>query len=127
MMRRLIAAAVLLGLVASARPARAITQGEEAGRAIASVGLNIFYIPAKAVMAVLGMVAGGFVGVATGGDERASYAVLVPVTSGTWFVTPDHIEGSRPIEFFGSDYADTPSELGQSEPGRGSYDAMYAM
>ena len=126
-MRRLTAAIVLLGLVASARPASALTQGEEAGRAIASVGLNIFYVPAKAVMAVLGMVAGGFVGVATGGDERASYAVLVPVTSGTWFVTPDHIEGSRPIEFFGSDYADTPSELGQSEPGRGSYDAMYAM
>jgi hypothetical protein len=126
-MRRLTAAVVLLGLVASARPASAITQGEEAGRALAALGLNIFYIPAKAVMAVLGMVAGGFVGVATGGDERASYAVLVPVTSGTWFVTPDHIEGSRPIEFFGSDYADTPSELGQSEPGRGSYDAMYAM
>ena len=126
-MRRLTAAVVLLGLVASARPASAITQGEEAGRALAALGLNIFYIPAKAVMAVLGMVAGGFVGVATGGDERASYAVLVPVTSGTWFVTPDHIEGSRPIEFFGSDYADTPSELGQSEPGRGSYDSMYAM
>jgi len=126
-MRRLTAAVVLLGLVASARPASAITQGEEAGRALAALGLNIFYIPAKAVMAVLGMVAGGFVGVATGGDERASYAVLVPVTSGTWFVTPDHIEGSRPIEFFGSDYADRPSEIGQSEPGRSSYDAMYAM
>jgi hypothetical protein len=126
-MRRLTAAVVLLGLVASARPASAITQGEEAGRALASVGLNIFYIPAKAVMAVLGLVAGGFVGVVTGGDERASYAVLVPATSGTWFVTPDHVDGSRPIEFFGSDYADTPSELGQSEPGRGSYDAMYAM
>ena len=126
-MRRLTAALVLLGLVASARPAGAVIQGEEAGRALAALGLNIFYIPAKAVMAVLGMVAGGFVGVATGGDERASYAVLVPVTSGTWFVTPDHIEGSRPIEFFGSDYSDRPSELGESEPGRGSYDAMYAM
>ena len=126
-MRRLTAAVVLLGLVASARPASAITQGEEAGRALASVGLNIFYIPAKAVMAVLGLVAGGFVGVVTGGDERASYAVLVPVTSGTWFVTPDHVDGSKPIEFFGSDYSDRPSELGQSEPGRSSYDAMYAM
>ena len=104
MIRRLIAAAVLLGLVASAPPARAITQGEEAGRAIASIGMNIFYVPAKAVMAVLGLVA-----------------------SGTWFVTPDHVDGSRPIEFFGSDYADRPSELGQSEPGRSSYDAMYAM
>lgn len=127
MIRRLIAAAVLLGLVASAPPARAITQGEEAGRAIASIGMNIFYVPAKAVMAVLGLAAGGIVGIVTGGDERAAYAVWVPVASGTWFVTPDHVDGSRPIEFFGSDYADRPSELGQSEPGRSSYDAMYAM
>ena len=127
MMRRLIAAAVLLGLVVAARPAGAITQLEEAGRAAASIGLNIFYVPAKAVMAVVGMVAGGFVGVATGGDERAAYAILVPTTTGTWFVTPDQVDGSRPIEFFGSDYSDRPSDLGLSEPGRSSYDAMYAM
>jgi hypothetical protein len=127
MMRRLIAAAILLGLVLPARPASAVTQGEEAGRALASVGMNIFYVPAKAVMAVLGLVAGGFVGVTTGGDERAAYAVWVPVASGTWFVTPDHVDGSKPIEFFGSDYADTPSEFGLSDPGRSSYDAMYAM
>jgi hypothetical protein len=126
-MRRLTAAVVLLGLVASAPPAGAVTQGEEAGRAIASVGLNIFYVPAKAVMAVLGLAAGGLVGIVTGGDERAAYALWVPVASGTWFVTPANVDGSKPIEFFGSDYADRPSELGQSEPGRSSYDVMYAM
>ena len=127
MMRRIIAAAVLLGLVASAGPVRATSQGEEAGRAVASVGMNIFYVPAKAVMAVLGLLAGGLVGVTTGGDERAAYAVWVPVSSGTWFVTPDHVDGSKPIEFFGSDYSDMPSDLGLSDPGRSSYEAMYAM
>jgi hypothetical protein len=127
MMRRLTAAALLIALIASARPAAAVTQGEEAGRAIASIGLNLFYVPAKAVMAVVGLVTGGFVGLATGGDERAAYAIWVPTASGTWFVTPDQVDGSKPIEFFGSDYADTPSGLGLSEPGRSSYDAMYAM
>ena len=127
MTRRLIAAAVLFGLVATTRPAGATMQLEEAGRAAASIGFNIFYVPATAVMAVVGMVAGGFVGVATGGDERAAYAILVPTTTGTWFVTPDQVDGSRPIEFFGSDYSDRPSDLGLSEPGRSSYDAMYAM
>jgi hypothetical protein len=127
MMRRLTAAALLIALVATARPAAAVTQGEEAGRAAASIGLNIFYVPAKAVMALLGLVTGGLVGLATGGNERAAYAIWVPTASGTWFVTPDQVDGSKPIEFFGSDYADTPSGLGLSEPGRSSYDATYAM
>jgi hypothetical protein len=127
MTRRLIAAAVLLGLVVTTRPAGATTQLEEAGRAAASIGLNIFYVPAKAVMAIVGLVTGGFVGFATGGDERAAYAIWVPTASGTWFVTPDQVDGSKPIEFFGSDYSDKPSDLGLSEPGRSSYDAMYAM
>jgi hypothetical protein len=127
MTRRLIAAAVLLGLVVTTRPAAAITQLEEAGRAAASIGVNIFYVPAKALTALVGFVIGGFVGVATGGDERASYAILVPTMSGTWFVTPDQVDGSKPIEFFGSDYSDKPSDLGLSEPGRSSYEAMYAM
>ena len=127
MMRRLIAAAVLLGLVASTGPAAAVTQGEEAGRAIASATLSVFYLPVKAVMAIVGLAAGSVVGLATGGDVRAAYAIWVPTASGTWFFTPDQVEGSKPIEFFGSDYADTPSTLGPSEPGRSSYDAIYAM
>ena len=126
-MRRLIVVAVLLGLVASARPAAAVTQGEEAGRAIASAALNVVYLPVKAVMAVLGLAAGSVVGLATGGDVRAAYAIWVPTASGTWFFTPEHVEGSQPVEFFGSDYADQPSGLGLSEPGRSSYEAMYAM
>lgn len=125
-MRTLIVTAALFGLVASGRPAAA-TQAEEAGRAIASVGMNIFYVPAKAVMAVVGLVAGSVVGMATGGDVRAAYAIWVPTASGTWFFTPDQVEGSQPVEFFGSDYADRPSELGLGEPGRSSYDIMYAM
>jgi hypothetical protein len=127
MTRRLIVTAVLLGLLASGSPAASATQGEEAGRAIASAGLNLFYFPVKAVMAVVGLAAGSVVGLATGGDVRSAYAIWVPMASGTWFFTPAQVEGTKPIEFFGSDYADQPSGLGLGEPGRASYDAIYAM
>jgi hypothetical protein len=126
-MRRLIVTAVLFGLVVTGRPAAANTQAEEAGRALASVGMNIFWVPAKAIMAVVGLAAGSIVGMATGGDTRSAYALWVPMASGTWFVTPDQVDGTRPIEWFGSDYADTPSGLLPGEPGRASYEAMYAM
>lgn len=125
-MRRIIVTAVLLGLLASGRPAAA-TQGEEVGRAIAAVTLSVFYLPVKAAMAAVGLVAGGFAGLATGGDVRTAYAIWVPTASGTWFFTPAQVEGSQEVEFFGSDYADRPSQQGLNEPGRSSYDAMYAM
>jgi len=127
MTRTLITTAALFGVLVSGRPAAAITQGEEAGRAIASAALNIVYVPAKAVMAAVGLVAGSVVGLATGGDVRSAYAIWVPAASGTWFFTPAQVEGSQEIEFFGSDYADQPSGLGAGEPGRSSYEAMYAM
>jgi len=126
-MRRIIVTAALLALLASGHPAAAGTQGEEAGRAIAGATLSVFYLPVKAVMAVCGLVAGSFVGLVTGGDVRAAYAIWVPTASGTWFFTPAQVEGSKDVEFFGSDYADRPSELGGDEPGRAGYDAMYAM
>jgi hypothetical protein len=126
MTRKLIGTAVLFGVLAAGRPALA-TQAEEAGRALASLGMNIFYIPAKAVMATVGLVTGGIVGVVTGGDERSAYAIWVPTASGTWYFTPAQIEGSQDVLFFGNDYADEPSGLGLGEPGRSSYDAMYAM
>ena len=127
MMRRLTMTAVLLGFLASGRPAAATTQAEEAGRAIASAALNVVYVPVKAVMAIVGLAAGSVVGLATGGDVRSAYAIWVPTASGTWFFTPAQVEGTKPIDFFGSDYADRPSGLGLGEPGRASYDVMYAM
>ena len=127
-MRKLIVTAVLFGLVATGRPAAAMdTQADEAGRALTSAWMNIFWVPAKAVMAVVGLAAGSVVGLASGGNERAAYALWVPTASGTWFVTPDQVDGTRPLEFFGSDYADTPTSLYPAEPGRAAYDAGYAM
>jgi hypothetical protein len=99
------------------------TQAGEAGLALEAAGLNLFYLPAKSIVAIGGLVLGGLAGLLTAGDMRSAYAVWVPAASGTYLLTIAHLEGSEPIEFFGSDYADEPSTL---EAGGAIYDAQYS-
>jgi hypothetical protein len=98
--------------------------GAEAGFALGAAALNLVYLPAKALVAFTGGVAGAFAGLMTGGDVRAAYSIWVPTASGTYFVRPAHLEGTETLEFFGSDYADTPSTVRGTE-GYSSYEAMY--
>jgi hypothetical protein len=105
-------------------PARAThTQAGELGLAVSSAVANVVYVPAKAVVALGGLFVGGLAGFLTGGDQRSAYALWVPAASGTYFLTPAHLEGAEPIEFFGSDYADRPSTAA-AEAG-GVYEAVY--
>ena len=111
-MRRL--TTVTLGLVLAttlqARPAGAVhTQAGEAGLALGAAAANLIYLPAKTVVAVGGLGLGALTGLFTGGDVRAAYALWVPATGGTFLLTPAHFDGTRSIEFFGSDYPDRPS------------------
>jgi hypothetical protein len=114
--------------VGAATPARALTQGEEAGFALLATAANLFYTPAKTIVAIVGLPVGAFAGWVSGGEERSAYAIWVPTSGGTYFLTNEHMEGSEPIEFFGSDYADTPSQSGYQMDGtynyRSSYEAM---
>jgi hypothetical protein len=89
-------------------PTRAPTQGEEVLFSVLATAANIFYTPLKVVIAAIAMPAGGFAGAAAGGDARTAYAIWVPALGGTFFLTNAHLDGSKPIEFFGSDYADRP-------------------
>jgi len=107
-MARALLLAVTLSLV-PAVPARALTQAEEAGFALIAAGANFFYVPAKIAVAVAAMPVGGIAGLFSGGDARTAYAIWVPALGGTFFLTNAHMEGSQPIEFFGSDYADRPA------------------
>ena len=105
---------VTLGLVLAAilqpQPARAAhTQAGEAGLALSAAAANLVYVPVKTLVAVGGLGLGAFTGVLTGGDVRAAYALWVPAVGGTFLLTPAHLDGTRPIEFFGSDYTDRPS------------------
>ncbi len=101
--------AMLLGLTSV--PAHALTQAEEAAYAIIATGANIFYVPAKFAVAIGSIPVGGIAGALSGGDVRSAYAIWVPAMGGTYFLTNGHMDGSRPVEFFGYDYADrTPAD-----------------
>jgi len=103
-------ALLALGLsLVCAGPVRALTQAEEAAFAVIATGANVFYVPAKILLAVVAMPAGGIAGLFSGGDARTAYAIWVPALGGTFFLTNSHMDGSKPIEFLGSDYPDRPS------------------
>lgn len=115
-MPRLLVAVLVMALVLG-RPSasRAGDALEEAGLGICAATLSVVYLPAKVLVATMGAVVGGIVGFVTGGDTRAAYGVWVPTASGSYFVRPAHLDGTAPLEFFGSDYADRPSSVRSTE------------
>ncbi len=125
-MRKTIATFVLLGvLVGTPAVSRAVDPGEEILFSSLAAFTNLVYIPSKLVVAGAGLVAGTVAGTLNGGDTRAAYAFWVPAAGGSYFVTSDQLAGKEPVEFFGSDYADTPSTYCRVQYGSGMYDAMY--
>jgi hypothetical protein len=117
--------AAVLGL-ASATSVLALTQAEEAGYAVLATAGNVLYMPAKFLVAIAAIPVGGLAGALSGGDARTAYAIWVPAMGGTYFLTTAHMDGSKPVEFFGYDYDDTPA------PSRGTgersliYDTPYS-
>lgn len=105
-------------------PSAAVSGGAEVAYGLGAATLNIVYLPMKTLMAIGGGVVGAVTGLLTGGDVRAAYSIWVPTGSGTYFLRSAHLEGSERVEFFGSDYADTPSAYREGES-RVSYEAMY--
>jgi len=99
------------------------TPAHEAGLAVAASLSSLVYLPMKLAMAGLGIVGGGLTGVLTGGDTRATYAVLVPLTGGDYLVRSAHIDGARPFEVFGTHYDDEPSPY--DSDGSIIYDSLY--
>jgi hypothetical protein len=119
----MLAAALVLGRPV---PGRTATPGAEFGMAVGAAAANLLYLPGKAIVAAGGLVLGGVVGVLTAGDTRAAYAVWVPAASGTYLLRPANLEGTQPVEFFGSDYADTPSAGPAAAEAGGIYEAQYS-
>src|SRR5262249_5485635 len=97
MMRKASLILVVVALLAG-RPAhiQAVEIGQDPGRdfglAVGSVGANLLYTPPKLITALFGLMAGGVTAVATGFDFRSMYAVWVPTVTGTYFLTPAHLE-----------------------------------
>ena len=124
-MKKTIVSFMLAASLAAPSVVRADSQGDAVLFAVTSAFCNIFYTPAKALVAAVGLPVGALAAFATGGDTRTAYAIWVPTAGGTYFLTPDMMDGHQPIEFFGSDYADRPSTYGQTHHGSGAYDAKY--
>lgn len=68
---------------------------------IASGGLTLLYFPVKAAYAALGGIVGGIAYVFGAGNEEAAEAVWTPTIKGTYQITPKHLTGEKPVEFFG--------------------------
>ena len=97
----------------AAPPSSASTEGgtpSDAGM-LAMAGLStLLYFPLKAVFAISGGIVGGLTYVFTGGDEHAAKSVWNTTLYGTYIITPDHIQGNRPIRFLGvADSNDAPA------------------
>lgn len=72
-------------------------QNEERGicRGLAAPLLSAVYFPIKLGIGVAGAVLGGTSGFLTGGNERAAEGIWRPMTGGTYFITPETLEGER--------------------------------
>jgi hypothetical protein len=125
-MRKVIVSFVLAASIAVVPSvSRAASQGDEVAFSLVSAMCNLFYTPAKGVVAAVGLPVGAVAGFLNGGDTRAAYAIWVPTAGGSYFLTADMMNGKQPVEFFGSDYADRPGRYGQTHHGSGATDAKY--
>ena len=71
------------------------------GLHIASGALSLLYTPCKLAYAVLGGIFGGFAYVITAGNEEVAYTVWNASLQGTYWLSPEHVNGETPINFQG--------------------------
>lgn len=111
--RMTLAAMLLTSLVTTTAPCRAAalpqacapaseTTAEGIGLQAASVLSSVFYLPFKSAMALAGGLAGGIAYAFSMGNLEIAEGVWGPSVYGTYLLTPEHLSGCKPIEFFGS-------------------------
>lgn len=106
---------MLYPTLSMAQPAGRSKSGEYV-RGFAAPLLSVGYFPVKFVVGVAGAVLGGASGFFTGGNERAAEGIWHPMTGGTYFITPEILEGERPF---------LPLDYGSSAPPRAQSDNRY--
>ncbi len=72
-----------------------------AGYGVGALLVNILYVPAKLVYAVLGGFVGGAAYVVTAGNEQAANGVWRSALGGDYVVTPQMLAGQQPLNFSG--------------------------
>ena len=103
--RTVIAGLALAGVLATtalpADEARAKGDGTTPIVIFGAVLTNIGYLPAKLVYAGLGGITGTLAYLVTGGDTDTATTIWDASCRGTYIVTPEMLEGKRPIHFSG--------------------------
>jgi hypothetical protein len=95
--------------------AQSRSMGSEFAKGVISPVLSVLYFPLKFSVGTAGAVLGGVSGWATGGNERAAQGIWRPLTGGTYFITPQVMDGERPfLPFDGGVYAQPPRYSGPS-------------
>ena len=88
-----------------------------AGMQAAAAVSTILYFPFKAAFAICGGIVGGLAYAFSGGNEQAAKSIWDTSLRGTYYISPDHLQGNRPIRFLGvADSNDTPSPDSAPEP-----------
>ena len=102
-------------------PSTGNTEGgtaSSAGMQAASAVSTILYFPFKAAFAIGGGIVGGLAYAFSGGNEQAAKSIWDTSLRGTYIITPDHLQGNRPIRFLGVADADAPASASAPEPVR---------
>ena len=97
-------------------PSMGNTEGgtpSSAGMQAAAAVSTILYFPFKAAFAIGGGIVGGLAYAFSGGNEQAAKSIWDTSLRGTYIITPEHLQGNRPIRFLG--VAD-PAEASASAP-----------
>ena len=88
-----------------------------AGMQVAAGFSTLLYLPLKAAFAIGGGIVGGLAYAFSGGNEQAAKSIWDTSLYGTYLITPDHLQGNRPIRFLGVvDSNDAPAPAPAPEP-----------
>ena len=88
----------------AAPPSSESTEGgtaSGAGMQVAAGFSTLLYLPLKLAFAIGGGIVGGLAYAFSGGNEQAAKSIWNTSLFGTYIITPDHLQGNRPIRFLG--------------------------
>ena len=104
----------------AATPSSESTEGgtaSSAGMQVAAGFSTLLYLPLKIAFAIGGGIVGGLAYAFSGGNEQAAKSIWDTSLYGTYLITPDHLQGNRPIRFLGVvDSNDAPAPAPAPEP-----------
>ena len=96
-----LALVIAIGLAPAAVRAQEDQTFENAGLGAASAFSTLVYGPVKVAWAITGLVIGPFAWALSGGDSDVMWRVINTSVRGDYVVTPAHLRGEQPLEFFG--------------------------